>query len=149
MRTRNEESAGGVVFRLRDDGGADVIVILTHRRNWQLPKGWIEDGESREATAVREVREETGVDAEVVGELDTIEYWYVSNYEPEPAHVHKHVHFYLLRYTGGSNDDHDDESLEARWVDIDEAVRMLAFAEEKRVMRMARDALTEVLNERR
>jgi 8-oxo-dGTP pyrophosphatase MutT (NUDIX family) len=141
VHTRDEVSAGGVVFRLRDGGGFDVVLIRTHERRWQLPKGWVEDGEAMEQTAVREVREEAGVDAEPVGPLGVIEYWYTSTYDPEPVRVHKHVHFFLLRYLGGSTDDHDDEVTEARWAEIAEAERMLAFKDEKRMVALAREAL--------
>jgi 8-oxo-dGTP pyrophosphatase MutT (NUDIX family) len=141
VKTRDEVSAGGVVFRPRDGGGFDVALIRTHEDRWQLPKGWIEDGEPAERAALREVREETGVDAEVIGPLDTIEYWYKSTYDPEPARVHKLVHFYLLRYTGGSTDDHDHEVREARWAEIREAQRMLAFKDERRMVALAQDAL--------
>src|SRR5437588_636015 len=103
MRTRDEVSAGGVVFRLHDDGdGYDVVLIRTHEGRWQLPKGWIDEGETPERTAVREVREEAGIDAELVGQLDSIKYRYKSTYDPEPALVRKQVHFFLLRYLGGS-----------------------------------------------
>ncbi len=141
VKTRNEVSAGGVVFRLRDGGGFDVVLILTHERRWQLPKGWIDEGESPEQTAVREVREETGIDAEIVGPLGDIEYQYVSTYDPEPVRVHKRVHMFLLLYLGGATDDHDDEVIEARWVEVDEAESMLAFKDEQRMMAKARQLL--------
>ncbi len=138
---RTEISAGGVVYRRRPEAGIDVVLIRTHEGRWQLPKGWVEDGEEKERTALREVREEAGLDAEVVRPLDRIEYWYNSTYDPEPARVHKFVHFYLLRYTGGSTENHDHEVEEARWVDIDEATRMLAFKDERRMVEMARAAI--------
>lgn len=144
MKTRDEVSAGGVVFRLREGGGVEVALILTHEHRWQLPKGWIDEGESAAQTALREVREEAGVDAEVVGPLGDIEYRYVSKYDAEPARVHKRVHVFLLRYTGGSTDDHDDEVMEARWVEIGEAERMLAFEDERRMVAKAREALAAV-----
>ena len=147
LHRRDEVSAGGVVFRLRDDGGFDVALIRTHEGRWQLPKGWIEDGEAPERTAVREVREEAGVDAEFVSPLDTIEYWYTSRYDAQPARVHKLVHFFLLRYLAGSTDDHDHEVVEARWAAIDDADRMLAFKDERRIVAMARDALRRVVEE--
>jgi 8-oxo-dGTP diphosphatase len=143
VKTRNEVSAGGVVFRAGETGSFDVALIRTHEGRWQLPKGWVEDGEPREQTAIREVREEAGVNAELVGPLDSIEYWYRSTYDPgEPVRVHKFVHFYLLRYLGGSTDDHDHEVLEARFVPIDEAVHMLAFPTERKVVDMAKAKLT-------
>jgi 8-oxo-dGTP diphosphatase len=145
MKSRNEVSAGGVVFRLRDGGIVDVALILTHERRWQLPKGWIDDGESPEQTAVREVREEAGVSAEIVAPLGLIEYQYVSTYDAEPARVHKRVHMFLLRHLDGSTDDHDDEVLEARWVEIGEAEAMLSFKDERRMMAKAREALARVV----
>ena len=148
MLTRIETSAGGVVFRLRDDDGFDVALIRTHEGRWQLPKGWIED-EAPERTAVREVREEAGVDAEIVGPLGTIRYVYTSTYDPEPARVRKTVQMFLLRYLGGSTDDHDDEVTEARWVDIEEAERMLAFKDERRMMSLAREALARATEDER
>ena len=143
MKTRTETSAGGVVFRMADDGGFDVALIRTHEDRWQLPKGWIEDGEEPEQTAVREVREEAGVDAEVVGPLGEIKYQYVSTYDEEPARVRKRVHVFLLRHTGGSIDDHDHEVIEARWVEIGEAERMLAFKDERRMVAKARELLAQ------
>ena len=142
MQVRTEVSAGGVVFRMRDDAGFDVALIRTHEGRWQLPKGWVEEGESVEETATREVREETGIESKVIGKLGDIEYWYNSTYDPEPARVHKFVHFYLLQCVSGSTDDHDHEVLEARWVNIADALRMLAFKDERRIMSLAAEALT-------
>lgn len=141
MKTRNEVSAGGVVFREGGSGAWEVALIRTHEGRWQLPKGWVEPDEPMERTAVREVREEAGVDAEVVGPIDRIEYWYKSTYDPEPVRVHKFVHFFLLRYLRGSTDDHDHEVQEARFVEIGEALRMLAFPTERKIVERARDAL--------
>ena len=143
MRTRNEVSAGGIVFRAGEGEAFDVAIIRTHEGRWQLPKGWIEDGEAAEATAVREVREEAGVDAEIVAPLGDIRYQYVSNYEAEPARVHKIVHMFLLRYVAGSTNDHDDEVTEARFVVIDEAIRMLSFKDERQMAQKARDLLAQ------
>ena len=140
MKSRTEVSAGGVVFRGRESV-FEVALIRTHEGRWQLPKGWVEDGEEHAAAAIRESREEAGVDAELVGPLDTIEYWYNSTYDPEPVRVHKYVHFFLLRYRSGSTDDHDDEVTEARFVEIAEADGMLAFKEERRMVAMAGDLL--------
>jgi 8-oxo-dGTP pyrophosphatase MutT (NUDIX family) len=144
---RIERSAGGVVFRLGAGDVVDVVLIRTHEGRWQLPKGWIEDGERPERTAVREVREEAGVEAEVVAPLDTIEYWYRSTYTDPPARVHKYVTFFLLRYLSGSTDDHDDEVLEARWAPIDEAERMLAFNDERRMVAQARALIARAVRE--
>lgn len=141
MKTRDEFSAGGVVYHERD-GGVDVVLIRTHEGRWQLPKGWIEAGETAEAAALREAREEGGVDAQLIGPLDEIRYRFVSTYDPEPARINKTVHFFLLRYLAGSPEDHDGEVADARWVEISEALRLLTFKEERRIMSLARDVLT-------
>ena len=141
MQTRDEVSAGGVCARAREGGGHDVALIRTHEGRWQLPKGWIEAGEPPEAAAIREVREEAGIDAEVIEQIGTVRYRYVSKYDAEPALIRKQVHVFLMRYVAGSTDDHDDEVQEARWVDIDEALRTLTFKDEQRMVQMARDAL--------
>jgi 8-oxo-dGTP pyrophosphatase MutT (NUDIX family) len=75
--------------------------------------------------------------------LGTIEYWYRSTYDPEPARVHKFVHVFLLRYLDGSTDGHDSEVTEARWIPIDDALRMLAHKDERDMVDRARDLLTE------
>lgn len=138
MRSRHEVSAGGVVFRAGEGDGFDVAIIRTHEGRWQLPKGWIEDGEAAEATAVREVREEAGVEAVVVAPLGDVRYTYTSNYEAEPARISKVVHMFLLRYISGDTADHDDEVTDARFVPIDEAERVLAFKDERNMIAHAR-----------
>jgi 8-oxo-dGTP pyrophosphatase MutT (NUDIX family) len=146
VKSRTERSAGGVTFRANGDG-FDVTLIRTHEGRWQLPKGWIEDGEPPEQTAVREVREEAGVDAEIVAPLGTIEYHFKSTYDPEPVRVHKFVQVFLLRYLGGSTDDHDDEVIEARWTNIDDAIDMLAHKDERDMVSRARDLLQQAAGE--
>lgn len=134
LRTEHQVSAGGVVFR-----GREVAIIGVEGGRWQLPKGLVEDGEDPAATASREVREETGLEAELLSPLDTIEYWYVS--KREGVRYHKRVHFYLFRYLAGDVSDHDDEVVEARWVGLDEAVDMLSFANEKRIVQLAAEEI--------
>jgi 8-oxo-dGTP pyrophosphatase MutT (NUDIX family) len=142
MKTRTERSAGGVTFRASGDE-FDVAIIRTHEGRWQLPKGWIEDAEPPERAAVREVREEAGIDAEIVAPLGTIEYWYRSTYDPEPVRVHKFVHVFLLRYLAGSTDDHDDEVTEARWVSVDDSLDMLTHKDERDMVERARNLLVQ------
>ena len=131
-------SAGGVVYR-RAAGGAEVAIVrVGPKGRWQLPKGIVEEGEEPEATAVREVREEAGVDARVAAPLDTIEYWYVGNErDGRRVRFHKYVHLFLLEYASGDVADHDHEVDEARWVSLDEAADMLAFESERKAMSRA------------
>ena len=119
-----------------------VLVGPEAKPRWQLPKGLVDQGETPEATAVREVREEAGVETQLVAPLEQVEYWYVGT-EPDGTRVryHKFVHFFLLRYLAGDVADHDHEVREARWVSIDAAGGMLDFASERRVMERAAERL--------
>ncbi len=142
---RTQVSAGGVAFRAVEGGGWDVALVLVGpeaKPRWQLPKGLVDQGETPEATAVREVREEAGVETQLVAPLERVEYWYVGT-EPDGTRVryHKFVHFFLLRYLAGDVADHDHEVREARWVSIDAAGEMLDFASERRVMERAAERL--------
>lgn len=130
-------SAGGVVLREGPSGPEVAIVAVQKTRRWQLPKGVIDPGETPEIAAVREVREEAGVDAEIVAPVETIEYWFAGTENGRKVRLHKRVHFFLMRYKGGDVSRHDDEVVEARWVDVPDALRMLAFKSERNVLEKA------------
>ena len=134
----SQVSAGGVVYR-RAAGGTEVAIVrVGPKRRWQLPKGIVDEGEKVEETAVREVREEAGVQARIAAPLDTIEYWYVGNErDGRRVRFHKFVHLFLLEYSSGDVADHDHEVDEARWVPLAEAAEMLAFDSERKAMRQA------------
>jgi 8-oxo-dGTP diphosphatase len=135
---RRQVSAGGVAFRRA--GTAVEVAIIRPRgtERWQLPKGIVDPGESPEATARREVREEAGVDGDVVAPIEEIQYWYVGD-DRDGARVrfHKSVHFFLIAFRGGDVSDHDHEVAEARWVPLGEASDLLANRNEKAVVRKA------------
>jgi 8-oxo-dGTP pyrophosphatase MutT (NUDIX family) len=92
-------------------------------------------------TAVREVKEEGGVETERLALIETIEYWYRSVKNGKPVRFHKFVHFYLLEYKGGDVLNHDHEVEESRWVSFEEAVEMLAFKSECEVVEKAREMI--------
>ena len=143
VATHRQESAGGVVYR-RHNGRIDVVLIAVgnDEQRWQLPKGLVEKDEAAETTAWREVREETGVDATLIGPIDTIEYWYYGKTRGNKRiRFHKFVHFFLFRYQSGHTADHDHEVQEARWVGIEEAGRMLAFKNEKEIVNKAKEKI--------
>jgi 8-oxo-dGTP pyrophosphatase MutT (NUDIX family) len=138
METITQVSAGGVVCRERAPGTPIVVVSVGPKRRWQLPKGVVEANESTERAATREVREEGGVEADVIAPLETIEYWYVATENGARVRFHKFVHFFLFLYRAGDVRDHDHEVHEARWVSFDEAAELLAFPNERGVVAKAR-----------
>jgi 8-oxo-dGTP pyrophosphatase MutT (NUDIX family) len=139
---RRQVSAGGVAFR-RSGARVEVVLIMPRgTERWQLPKGLVDPGEAPETTARREVREEAGVDADVVSPVETIEYWYVgTDRDGMRVRFHKVVHFFVLEYRGGDVTQHDHEVSEARWVEIGEAVDELAFKNERAVVSKAQTIL--------
>ena len=135
--TLDQVSAGGVVYRTVDTGVEIVIVEMVPEMRWQLPKGIIDAGETNEEAALREVREESGIDAKLIEPIDTIEYWFFANRDGKRTRYHKFVHFFLMSYESGDVADHDDEVAEARWVSVEEALRMLEFKSERDLVRKA------------
>ena len=141
VATMDQVSAGGVAFRLRDSEPEIAIVSVKPKLRWQLPKGIVDPGESPQVTAVREVREEAGIQTDLLKLIETIEYWYRSVKNGKPVRYHKFVHFYLLEYKSGDVADHDHEVEESRWVTFDEAVEMLDFKSEREVVEKAREMI--------
>jgi ADP-ribose pyrophosphatase YjhB (NUDIX family) len=135
-------SAGGLVLDRRTPT-ARVALIARHDRRgrlvWSLPKGHLEEGESAEQAAVREVEEETGIRARVLAPLGTIDFWFVA----EQRRVHKTVHHFLLEAHGGELSDADVEVVEVAWVPLDEVPDRLAYADERRLLDRVADLLAE------
>ncbi len=134
-----ERSAGGIVVDI-EQGQARIAVIARRNRagrlEWCLPKGHIEGAETLPETATREVAEETGIEARVVIELGTIDYWFVTS----DKRVHKYVHHYLLEAVGGSltiENDPDHEAVDVAWLPLRDAHRHLTFPNERRIAREA------------
>jgi 8-oxo-dGTP pyrophosphatase MutT (NUDIX family) len=119
---------------LRD--GSEVLVIVPTRRAADgqrvlaLPKGHLDDAETAEQAAVREVREEGGVDADLVSHLGDVRYWY----RRKGRSVPKRVRFFLFHYRSGDPADHDDEVEEARWMDLTEASTALSYEGEREMV---------------
>ena len=135
--TLNQVSAGGVVYRGDGNDTEVVIIRVVPEKRWQLPKGLIDDGETPEEAAVREVREESGINARIIAPLETIEYWFTANWDNNRRRIHKFVHFFLMKYKDGDTSDHDHEVDEVRWVTVEEALRTLNFPTERDLVRKA------------
>jgi 8-oxo-dGTP pyrophosphatase MutT (NUDIX family) len=138
IQTKDLVSAGGVVFRRKKHKIEIILISVGETRRWQLPKGLINKGEEPKQTALREVREETGIDSSLLDPIDKIEYWYYGQSGSKRIRYHKTVHFYLLKFLSGDTKDHDQEVEEARWVEIDEAQTLLAFKSEQEIVGKAK-----------
>jgi 8-oxo-dGTP pyrophosphatase MutT (NUDIX family) len=139
LRTVHETSAGGLVIDGIDGPKDDQVAALIGRIDrrgrmlWSLPKGHIEMGETAEQTAIREVAEETGIQGSVLAALGSIDYWFVT----EGRRVHKTVHHYLMKFSGGELSDEDIEVSEVAWVPLRELRSRLAYADERKLAEVA------------
>jgi 8-oxo-dGTP pyrophosphatase MutT (NUDIX family) len=142
LRRVDETSAGGLVLDSRGPNARGALIGRLDRRGrllWSLPKGHVEAGETEPETAVREVREETGILGEVVGKLGTIDFWFVA----DGRRVHKTVHHFLLVAVSDLVlSDEDVEVSEVEWVPVAELADRLAYADERRLL----DRIPELLS---
>ena len=135
LRTERVFSAGGVVFRGEDQNREVLLCGRSGDGLWCLPKGTPERGESMEQTALREVREETGVEVEPQGIVGDIRYWF--SRPQEGVRYYKTVRHYLFRPIGGDISLHDHEFDDVRWFPVEEALGMLTYRNEGRILRQA------------
>jgi 8-oxo-dGTP pyrophosphatase MutT (NUDIX family) len=137
-----EFSAGGLVIRRMR--GRDYVVAVRVKKGTvlALPKGHIEAGETAAEAAEREVREEAGIQGDLVEKLGDVKYWYARDGE----RIFKVVSFFLFRYRSGSVADYQREEVDgAEWIALEDAPRLLAYRGEKD---MARAALSMSANAR-
>jgi ADP-ribose pyrophosphatase YjhB (NUDIX family) len=142
LRRVDEFSAGGLVLDLGGDVPRGALIGRTDRQGrllWSLPKGHIEPGETAEEAAIREVAEETGIRGEVIGELGTIDFWFVA----DGRRIHKTVRHFLLRAVSGELSDADIEVSEVAWVALPQIADRLAYPDERGLVDTAGRLLAE------
>lgn len=132
-RTREEHSSGGAVIAVRDGVPHVALIATRNKTRWGLPKGAVTDGETSEAAALREVREETGLEARIVKPLDTIQY----SFRAGDTLIHKRVDFYLMQYVAGELEPQLSEVDDVQWVELSAAIRRASFDSERRLLETA------------
>jgi len=132
-KTRNEHSSGGAVIDIRDGAPFVAMIATRGRLRWGLPKGAVSPGETSEQAALREVQEETGLDAEIISRLDTIEYFFRAG----DTLIKKTVDFYLMRYVAGTVTPQLSEVDAAEWVPLPEAIQRASFDSERKLLSSA------------
>jgi 8-oxo-dGTP pyrophosphatase MutT (NUDIX family) len=138
-RVKHERSAGGLVLRRERGSYSGLLIGRSTPRIWSLPNGHVESNESIEAAALREVQEETGIEATIIVKLSDIRYWFYAN---KMKHS-KIVHFFLMRYVGGTPTPQEGEVDEVIWVKLDEMPEMLTHVNERRLIEIAQAIVKE------
>ncbi len=139
MKSRNEVSAGGVVYRHSENGIEFLICKDAGYHRWVLPKGLIGKGETPEQAAQREVREETGITARLLEPLGEPEKYV---YTARGVLVFKSVFYFLMEYQSGDEAQHDQEMESVAWFPFDEALVRLAYKGAKDILKHAQARIT-------
>lgn len=158
-----EFSAGGVIFK-KENGHVFVLVSQhSYHHGWVFPKGLIGDkehikNESKEETAIREVKEEVGADAKIIQELPSVTYWYKAppnkNNEEgafpldkcEDQKIKKTVYYFLMKYVGGDITEHDHEMEAVEWLPMDQVLKRLTYKSDKDTFKEARPIIEKLAN---
>lgn len=136
-----EFSAGGVVFKKESEKTYILVARHSQHKGWVFPKGLIGDnikGEKKEDTAVREVKEETGIDAKILEPLQPVIYWYVW----EKEKIKKTVYYFVMEYLGGDFSDRDMEMDEVEWIEAVRVEEKLTYPSDKKVWQEAKNWIT-------
>lgn len=136
---RTKTSAGGVLYEERDDGIWVILIKPAHAHILTLPKGEVDEGESYEETALREVREETGLRGEIIEKLDSVTYWFFL--KRENVKYKKTVHYFLMRHLDGDTGDHDHEVQEVLWMRLDDAMKKVQYRSDIKMLQMVRERI--------
>lgn len=131
---KREFSAGGIVLRQAQDGTVEVLITKhSQNKHWSFPKGLIDPGQTTEEAALREVKEEGGIEAEILDKVGYSKYVYAFNGEK----IFKIVTYFLMRYVSGDPCNHDWEVEEAGWYEPENALKQLTFSQDKELLKKA------------
>jgi 8-oxo-dGTP pyrophosphatase MutT (NUDIX family) len=137
-KTRDEHSSGGAVITVREGVPYVALIATRNKTRWGLPKGAVTQGETSEAAALREVLEETGIEARIVKPLDTIEYFFRAG----DTLIRKRVDFYLMEYLAGELQPQLSEVDDVQWVELSASLKRASFESERKLLEMALQELS-------
>lgn len=138
-KTKLQFSSGGIIYRKVGKKIEVALIVRGEGKIFCLPKGKIEKPETPQETALREVEEETGLKGKIDREIGKINYWFYS--KEEKARIFKTVYFYLIKYESGETSRHDFEVEEVMWLSIDEALKIMTYPTERKMMQKAKQLL--------
>ncbi len=127
---KREFSAGGIVF---NDKGRVLLAKHSQNHYWGFPKGLIDPGQTTKEAALREVKEEGGVEAEIIEKVGGSKYIYTFGGE----RIFKVVTIFLMKYLSGDPKNHDWEMEDAGWFEPQEALKTLSFSNDKLLLKKA------------
>lgn len=130
-----EFSAGGIVF---NNKGQVLVVQHSTNKHWGFPKGHVEAGQTVKEAALREVKEEGGIDAEIIEKVGESKYIYTNKAKEK---VFKMVTIFLMKYISGDIKDHDFEVSDLGWFSEDEALQKLSFSNDKLLLKKATEMI--------
>lgn len=134
---KREFSAGGIVINSQGQ-----VLLTKHSQNhhWGFPKGLIDPGQTSKEAAIREVKEEGGVEAEIIEKVGESKYFYTFKGEK----IFKVVIYFLMKYLSGDPKDHDFEMEDAGWFEVSEALKLLSFGRDKQLLKIAVNIMKEI-----
>lgn len=143
MKIKDEISAGGIVFKKMQSQKSKVVSIVwlvcqhSEHKGWVFPKGLIGDlnvDESMESAAIRETKEEGGVNARIMRSIGKPAVYF---YTFKGQKIRKTVHYFLMEYVSGDTKDHDWEMMDARFMTKDEVRKILTYQSDKKAFEQA------------
>jgi len=129
-------SAGGVVIKRQDNKTYILVAQHSQHHGWVFPKGLIGDhfkNESKEETAIREVKEETGILGKIIKPLTPVEFWF----ELDGEKIKKTTYYFLMEYILGDTKEHDFEMENVEWIRLNEVEKRLTYQSDKKVFKEA------------